>query len=49
MLSRRKLFDAGSKGMVDAWSNSGSKVQIIQSLVGGYDLMLGQKVWFYAE
>ena len=34
------------RGWVDAWFNSGSKIQLVQCLVEGYDSMLGQKVWF---
>ena len=36
----------GQRGWFDAWFNFGSKVQTVQCLVEGYDLMLGQKVWF---
>ena len=32
----------------DAWFNAGSKVQIVRCLVEGYELRLGQKVWFNA-
>ena len=39
----------GQRGLFDAWFNSGSKVQIVRCLVKGYDLMLGQKVWFDAD
>ena len=38
----------GQRGWFDAWFNSGSKVKIVQFLVEGNDLMLGQKVWFDA-
>ena len=56
MLCRKKWFDAGSKEMVDAWFNFGSKVQIVQCLVEGmiqcwvkkYGSMLGRRKWFDA-
>ena len=38
----------GKRGWFDALLNSESKLQIVQCLVEGYDLMLGRKVWFEA-